>query len=199
MIHQLSSEIADYLFYRKIITIDNYDVYCYGLEMIISTILGFVLIMICGVLTDSFVHSLLFYFLFVTLRMYTGGYHADTHLTCKATLCLSFLAAEALSRYLCNFSQYIIYWIITIICLFNIISVLIISPVECHAKPVTEKVKAKNRKKSILLYVLISLLEIVILRMSYIELSMFISIVMANVVVLMYIGKIKEERRASNL
>lgn len=34
MIRRLSLEIADYLFYRKIISIDKYDVYSYGLEMI---------------------------------------------------------------------------------------------------------------------------------------------------------------------
>ena len=45
MIHLLSMSIADYLFHRKIITIDKYPVYQYGLEMIISTILGVVLVL----------------------------------------------------------------------------------------------------------------------------------------------------------
>ena len=97
MIHLLSMSIADYLFHRKIITIDKYPVYQYGLEMIISTILGVVLILLCGVLTGSFLHSIIFYLLFVTLRMFTGGYHADTHFMCKLVLCGSFLT----TNYIC--------------------------------------------------------------------------------------------------
>ena len=97
MIHLLSMSIADYLFHRKIITIDKYPVYQYGLEMIISTILGVVLVLLCGVLTGSILHAIIFYLLFVTLRMFTGGYHADTHFMCKLVLCGSFLT----TNYIC--------------------------------------------------------------------------------------------------
>ena len=43
MIHRLSLEIADYLFYREVIDINKYDIYRYGFEMIISTIIGVIL------------------------------------------------------------------------------------------------------------------------------------------------------------
>lgn len=79
MIHRLSLEIADYLFYREVIDINKYDIYRYGFEMIISTIIGVILILMCGILTNSLCHAIVFYGLFVIIRMNTGGYHANSH------------------------------------------------------------------------------------------------------------------------
>ena len=152
MIHLLSMSIADYLFHRKIITIDKYPVYQYGLEMIISTILGVVLVLLCGVLTGSFLHSIIFYLLFVTLRMFTGGYHADTHFMCKLVLCGSFLTTNYICYLLSGEDTWGIY---VSLALFNLITVIFFSPVECSKKPLTDTIKKRNKKISILLYIIL--------------------------------------------
>lgn len=189
MIHLLSMSIADYLFHRKIITIDKYPVYQYGLEMIISTILGVVLVLLCGVLTGSFLHSIIFYVLFVTLRMFTGGYHADTHLMCKLVLCGSFLT----TNYVCYlFSDEDTWGIFVSLALLNLVTVIFFSPVECSKKPLTDTVKKKNKKISILLYIILLIALFGLFYTPYNELALFSILVVSNVSLLMYIGIAKE-------
>ncbi len=192
MIHRLSLEIADYLFYRKVISIDKYDVYRYGLEMIISTIIGIILILLCGILTDSFVHAIVFYGLFVIIRMFTGGYHADSHIVCKMILCSSFLVTDYIFKVLLgNFD----FKMLLIFVLFNLASVAFIAPVECIKKPISKHIKCKNKIVSIILYFVLSILSICLYITSYREWALFLILVISDVILLMYIGAIKERRR----
>lgn len=191
MIHRLSLEIADYLFYRKIISIDKYDVYRYGLEMIISTLAGIVLILICGLLTNSFIHAVIFYGLFVILRMFTGGYHANSHIACKLTLCLSFLVTNCTYFILSDKFNIIMHMLIL---LFNLVTVIFFSPVECSKKTLSNTTKKRNKLISIILYIILMLVSICSYYMAYNEWALFSILVISNVSILMYIGIIKERR-----
>lgn len=191
MIHRLSLEIADYLFYRKIISFDKYEIYRYGLEMIVSTIIGIILVISCGILTNSFIHAIIFYILFVTLRMYTGGYHADSHLACKLVLCSSFLITYYIFKVILSFFNLNVYFLLS---LFNLITVTFLSPIECEKKPLSESTKNKNRIISISLYLTIIFVLLVLYLMSYREWTLFSILVATNVSMLMYIGYIKERR-----
>ena len=88
MISNLSNIVARYLLREKIIEEKNMPVYSYGFEIIISTVIGVVLILLIGVFTSSLFTAAIFYCLFIGLRFFTGGYHADTHFRCKLPLLL---------------------------------------------------------------------------------------------------------------
>lgn len=191
MIHRLSLEIADYLFYRKIISIDKYDIYSYGLEMIVSSILGVILVALCGILTDSLIHAIVFYILFIALRMYTGGYHADTHLACKLTLCGSFLITNITFITLLPFYNVSIHIFLS---LFNLIAVVVLSPIESSRKQLSTSIKNKNKAISICAYIVLIILTLCFYLMSYREWALFPILVATNVSLLMYIGYIKERR-----
>ena len=185
MIHQLSESIADYLLYRQIITMEKYSIYSYGLEMLLSIILGIILILLCGLLTGSIGHAVLFYSIFILLRSFTGGYHADTHFTCKAILCISFLSILS-SNY-----NVIVHVLMSFI---NICSVICFSPVESVNKPISAEIKKRNRKISIFLYVAFIVLSSFLFKICA-ELSFFITLTLCNVTLLMYIGFFKERRK----
>lgn len=192
MIHRLSLEIADYLFYRRIISIDKYDVYSYGLEMIISTLAGIMLILLCGLLTNSFIHAVIFYGLFVILRMFTGGYHADSHIACKLTLCLSFLVTNCTYYILADKFNIIMHVLIS---LFNLVTVIFFSPVECSKKILSSATKKRNKLISIILHMSFTLVSLCLYYIAYNEMALFSILVTSNVSVLMYIGIIKERRQ----
>lgn len=193
MIHRLSLEIADYLFYKKIITIEKYEVYSYGLEMLISAVMGAVLILVCGILTNSFVRSIIFYVLFIVIRMFTGGYHADTHLACKITLLCSFILTNIAYLMLRDSCKMI--FLITISIL-NLVLVFLLSPVECVKKPLSDYVRKRNKAISVCLYLLVFMLSFILFYMSYNEAALFPTLVVSNISLLMYIGNIKERRRS---
>lgn len=190
MIHQLSLKVTDYFFSRKIFTVDSYDVYTYGFEMILSILIGFTSIFICGILSHSLIRALLYYFIFVTIRTFSGGYHADTHIMCKSVFCGTFLLDILLENLLISKYNLTIHLVIVSI---NIISSILLAPVESKNKPISENIKKRNRTISIIIYIIISIITIFLLPIS-IKWAMFITLVMTNTSLLMYIGILKERR-----
>ena len=79
MISTLSKIIALFLFRKKIIDIKTVPVCKYGFEVVVSTIIGFLLVCISGIVFNEFLSAMQFYALFVIVRFFTGGYHADTY------------------------------------------------------------------------------------------------------------------------
>lgn len=62
------------------------EVYQYGFEIIFSTLIGFFITIAIGAVFRMFLVSLVYYFAFVALRQFTGGYHANTYLKCNLIL-----------------------------------------------------------------------------------------------------------------
>ena len=83
MIDLLSSKISSKFVEHKIITEDMVDIYKYGVEITISSIIGFILILIIGLIFKSLMQALIFYIIFIILRSFTGGYHASSYLKCN--------------------------------------------------------------------------------------------------------------------
>ena len=82
-------------FISRNMTIDDeemLDVYKYGIEITLSSVLNFVLIIISSLILRDLSAGLIFMALFIFLRSYTGGYHAETYLRCNiAFVCTFFL------------------------------------------------------------------------------------------------------------
>lgn len=66
------------------------DVYWYGIELVVSSIINVLLIITIGLITGHFYESLIFLFCFILLRQFTGGYHANTYLKCNIVFALVF-------------------------------------------------------------------------------------------------------------
>lgn len=83
MIDLLGSKISSKFVEHKIITEDMVDIYKYGVEITISSIIGFALVLIIGLIFKSLMQALIFYIVFIILRSFTGGYHASSYLKCN--------------------------------------------------------------------------------------------------------------------
>lgn len=75
MIQLLSKKILAFITRNTKIPIDETDVYKYGIEITISSVLNIVLIIILSLLLGNFVSGICFLFCFILLRQFTGGYH----------------------------------------------------------------------------------------------------------------------------
>jgi len=58
------------------------DVYIYGLDLLIFTMLNILAIIITSVVINKFVESVILLVAIIPLQSYGGGYHAKTHLRC---------------------------------------------------------------------------------------------------------------------
>lgn len=131
----------------------------------------------------------MFYCLFVGVRFFTGGYHADTHFKCKLTLltcCLSVLIA---SKYL--LTSMILQVALLIIYL---ITVFLFSPIEHINAPLTEDEKKRNRKLSIIMAIALTILSLSGNKY-FPSISLVSSLTLFVIAILIIIPKIQERRK----
>lgn len=100
MISNLSNIVARYLLREKIIEEKNLPVYSYGFEIIISTVIGVVLILLIGVFTSSLFTAAIFYCLFIGLRFFYR------RISCRYTLSLQIDLGFLLSALIGNWKRF---------------------------------------------------------------------------------------------
>lgn len=83
---------------KDVITEEEKEVCAYGMELIISGIINVSLVIIIGLITCNIWYAIVYNIMMVVIRMYTGGYHADTHLGCNICYCGVFLISFIILR-----------------------------------------------------------------------------------------------------
>ena len=150
MIKSSANKVTSFLYYNKYIDSDKYDyeVYLYGFEALIASILNSVAILLIGLLFDRFIDSIVFLACYCPLRQYSGGYHADTYKRCFFTFICIFLATIFLENNLGNID---LKPLIVLFSVLNLLSICMLSPVEHINNPLTynEKIKYKRRARLI--------------------------------------------------
>lgn len=97
MIKNLSNKFMSYLVKKNIIS-DEIEIYQYGFELILSYSVGFTIILIISIFTDSLISAIIYIAAFYYIRKYTGGYHCKTYFSCN----LSFIGIYLIYSYLVN-------------------------------------------------------------------------------------------------
>lgn len=151
MLDYLSENIVDFLLQKKIISQENREIYAYGYQIIISSISGVVMIFIIGGALNCLIESLVFLIVFISTRQYSGGYHAHTYFKCCLLFVSSYLVILALEQFMIDSIN--IYHIICLMTVY-ILTILKYAPVENENKKLSDKNKALNRKKSIVISML---------------------------------------------
>ena len=86
MIAQLSKRIASFFVHSRVIESKNEQVYEYGLELLISTLLNGVIALVLALFSRTLWQCICFLVVFIFLRKSAGGFHAKTHLGCCSIL-----------------------------------------------------------------------------------------------------------------
>ena len=191
MIKLLSKGVTHFLLSKGKIEKSEIDLYNHGSEIIISTIIGFLMVFLTGVLLSSIDSAMIFYVLFVVIRSYTGGYHADTHLKCKLTLLFCCVTVVFFTNILEDKYNLIMH---TIYVLLFISSVLIYAPIINGNKPMKEEEIERNRLKAIIISVVVCVLSYAVYFFS-LRCTISIGITLVIISFLMVIGKLKERRK----
>jgi accessory gene regulator B len=190
MIHQLSEIIADFLLKKNIISETEYDIYTYGYESIMLGIIDLLIVLTTGLIFNEIIAMLLFFIMFILVRIYCGGYHANTVLKCKLIFILICLCEVSLLKI--NFPWY--FHIISMI--LYLLSCIFLSPIINENKPLTIEEQTKYKKTSIVL----SLIWTIIAAFFYFFETKYcttITITAFCITLLMVIGKYGKEKKAN--
>ena len=146
MISKLALILADYFATKSVYKHEEVNIYKYGFELLISTILNTIGILLVSLLMEVTIGAVLFCAAFVPLRLSAGGYHAKHHWSCILGFSMVFLVFALLNRF--TLMEHIIPYSIAS----TIISALLVwslAPVEAVNKPLGADRKSKQRHRSI--------------------------------------------------
>lgn len=138
-----------------IVDYEEREVYVYGIELLLSTITGVLLLIIVSACTGM--HFQWFPYLagFIPLRLLGGGYHAKSHKDCILTFTSTYLICIVLIK-CCQVDKSSIVFL-SLICFLIII---FFSPVEAHNKELSKSRRTTNRTKSLVLGLLNTLITV---------------------------------------
>ncbi|WP_370744111.1 accessory gene regulator B family protein [Ruminococcus callidus] len=188
----LGKSISHFLCEKKVIAEQEVEIYQYGFEILISTALGLLITMAVGIVLNMFFLSVLYYVIFVTVRQWTGGYHADSYLKCNLTFAGITFFTLGMTKLSCMREVYnpTIHGLL-------LVTVLLIvwkyAPVENLNKPLTEEQKKRNHRAAFIAVIVLEALSCGLYVFSS-EVSALAAYTLFSIAVLILISK-KQKRR----
>lgn len=172
MISKLAKNMAHFFVVQNITEAPREAIYAYGMELLISDVLNTLIVLLIALLSHTLSAVVVFIAVFMGLRQFVGGYHANSHLSCMFTLVIVMLV---FSYGICNINGQLaqIFSISFITIALPII--FFIAPVPHPNKPMSEEKGIKLRKRSYILAVILTIAVIALLVFQYQKLSLYVS------------------------
>lgn len=189
---KVSELIVSKLLKNKIIISDKQEIYKTGIMLILADIINFFLVLMIGIITKSFLCSIIYLIVFSQVRKFSGGFHAKTFWLCRivtvGTYVLIVLTSGLISRN---------YILITLCCdIFTLITMIVFAPVHHPNKDLTQKEEKANKLFAVLTTSIFTAVSITLVIFSRKE-GMVISLILLAISILMYAGMLtngKEEK-----
>lgn len=142
MIKKASTLIVEFWIKNAIIKTDDKESYCYGMELILSTLINVAFMVILSYYVIGYPIAFIPYIaVYTPLRLTAGGYHARSHLKCilytQITFIVFVMSALALAKK--NI------WCLIVLYMVAVLTVLRLAPVEAENKPLTGEEKHKQQ------------------------------------------------------
>jgi len=130
MFDKCSKTISDSLVRAGVIERKDQNIYSYGIQQGIVSLLNIITTLVIGAIVHAFYQSIVFIVAYIPLRHFAGGYHAKTQFRCYvfSIFYVSSLLLAITKLYVSDLTQAIMFIISSII-------IICISPVEACTKP----------------------------------------------------------------
>lgn len=148
MLHILSKRIAFFVCEET----DKlpFEIYVYGTQLVISSIINLLICITISLLLGELINGLIFFAIFSSLRRFTGSFHCKTFIMCNvvfsSVVALALLSNTFLGKVFEN------YVIVMVTAIFNLICILLFSPVYNENKKLTYIQKRRFLISSIIVY-----------------------------------------------
>lgn len=160
MINYLAKKITNYYIKKNSIQEEEREAYEYCFDIMLSTLLNLLAIIIISVATRLYIEGTVFCIVFMTLRGIGGGYHANTHFLCFMTIMIVFAIYVIMLKLL---SVSILFYISIVFLIFGFVVITLLAPVDTETKPLTKVEYKKNRIKTLILLILYTLIASILL------------------------------------
>lgn len=189
MFYRVSKKIIAYARRNNILSEDKVEEYIYGLEISLSVFVSCISVIIIGFLFGMMWQSVLFLFLFILIRRFSGGLHFSSQLLCYLSMCVIGFVVLIAIKYGKNST--VCY---TCIMAVSTIVLLIFSPVPAIEKPLDEKEKTVYGKIARIMTVITAVIYIILCNFGQIYIAKIISVTICAIAILEIFGKINNKR-----
>ena len=176
MISSAANNITNYLICKKVIKDDDREIYQYGFEQVLSSLLNIATMLLLGIILGKIYQSLVLILSFMALRSYSGGYHANTPLHCYLLTVMSISAALSIMKFI-TIDRFICLGLLVL----SSVVILLLSPIGSKNKPLDEIEKIIYRKKTIIVWSVETCVAIVFIILDITEIH--IAITLAQVII----------------
>ena len=145
---KLSRRIGDSLVRSNIVKAEDAEIYIYGINQILVSVLNVSTAIIIGLIFGVFFDIAVFMAAYIPLRSFAGGYHAKTPLRCYIFSIIMLIIVSIGMKYL-----YLTEWIYYAVLLAATLVVFALSPVEDRNKPLDEIEHKVYKKRAIFISV----------------------------------------------
>lgn len=175
-------KIAELMSKKGSIAQEDIDIYQYGFEIVLDTLLNTILLLILGIILGNPIHTIVFVVIFASVRIYAGGYHANTKLKCA--VCTLFV--YIVNVLVCNVEMEVVKYFVLIGYFIGNVVIAIKAPVLVAGKRLTLEGIRRNKCISILMCGL-CLISVLILnsRASYYAIEIEVLIFEISILMLM--------------
>ena len=195
MISKLSTCLTEKLLSNGTINEEDKDLYIYGLFMLISHLMFFIIACVLGLILGCVFESVVFYIAFQFIRRYAGGYHASSETRCDILSTLSILACIVVIRLS---KTYDIQTALLIISAISAVCIFVFCPLDTPEKPLTDKEFRYFRKVSliILLVIVSAIIVSYVFKFDIVIIPCCLSLILESI--LLIAGKIKRVSQKNN-
>ena len=190
VLERISAYLSTLLLQEKIITADEKDTYKYGFEITIANMINGLIVLSVGLGLNMLAEAILFYLVFVSLRFFCGGYHADSYIKCFFSFGLTTIVCLSFSVRLAQYEELILipFWITAVILGWHIIKM---APIE----------HKNRRRRSIQIYIFWLVVGIILWMVRLVQMETSLISAFIAITILMRIGGISnyEKRSASGV
>lgn len=165
---------------------DNFDLYEYGIYIFLSSSLHIATIIVLGLFFNLLVESLVFYFSFIAIRKFAGGYHAKTPTRCYVFSVISSIIMLCLIKY-ANSVGNIFTYLLIIFEFLCVVLIILMSPLDTENNPLNSYEKKCYKTLAVLISVCIYIISLfcVLTELRNIGCSLICGVIMSALVLLM--------------
>lgn len=195
MIKLISDKVACYLCKDEDCK-DNYGLYEYAVYIILSSLFHIATIIVLGLCFNLLVESLMFYFSFISIRKFAGGYHAKTPVRCYVFSVISTVFILVVMKIILNVNSLLIMYGLLLLGLIFVILICVLSPIDTDKNPLNNREKTVYKTISIISSIIIFIFSYVFITFSFVNFGVsFIFGIFMSTLVLVIGTVLKNDRR----
>ena len=147
----IAKRMAAFLVRRGIISEERQtvEIYEYGLELILADLINFVVILLISSMLQGVGSGILYLMCFVSVRIFSGGFHARTHFRCGIAMVLFYLLFVLVCRGIISAGAEVL----IVGTMIAYIPLLKWVPVRNENRPLNDSKRRKNRYRAIVSYI----------------------------------------------